>query len=102
MLGAYNVRKLGGYPTKSGKETKWGRFYRGDGLQGLTDKDVATLEEKNIILDIDLRSHSEINKNVDRLKGINGIAYESISLLSIFEDQIKIYPRLIFLRCQSH
>nr|WP_088369680.1 tyrosine-protein phosphatase [endosymbiont 'TC1' of Trimyema compressum] len=29
LEGAYNVRDLGGYPTKSDKETKWDRFYRG-------------------------------------------------------------------------
>ena len=36
-----------------------------------------------------MRGKSEINKNIDRLKGVAGIAYEPIPLLSIFEDQIK-------------
>ncbi|AMP20437.1 hypothetical protein AZF37_03955 [endosymbiont 'TC1' of Trimyema compressum] len=47
------------------------------------------MKSKNILLDIDLRSQSEIDKNIDRLKGVKGMAYASISLLSIFEDQIK-------------
>ena len=47
------------------------------------------MKSKNILLDIDLRSQSKIDKNVDRLKDVKGMVYAAISLLSIFEDQIK-------------
>lgn len=63
--GLYNCRDLGGYPTKDGKLTKWGVFYRSDAPDHLSSEDVAYLEKMNIYSVIDLRSPKEIALNPD-------------------------------------
>lgn len=42
MTGGYNFRDLGGFKTKDGKYTKWGRLFRSDDLSNLTDNDLST------------------------------------------------------------
>jgi protein-tyrosine phosphatase len=39
LEGAPNTRDLGGYGTVDGKEVRWGRLFRSDGLGALTDAD---------------------------------------------------------------
>ena len=43
LEGAPNTRDLGGYSTVDGKEVRWGRLFRSDGLGALTDTDRARL-----------------------------------------------------------
>lgn len=43
LSGAPNTRDLGGYGTYDGKQTRWGRVFRSDGLADLTDADRARL-----------------------------------------------------------
>lgn len=59
LQGAYNVRDLGGYPTKDEQVTKWGRLFRADALSALTEADWKILKTKNICTIIDLRSQIE-------------------------------------------
>ena len=40
LQGAINFRDLGGYPTKDGKQVKWGKIYRSADISKLTDKDI--------------------------------------------------------------
>jgi protein-tyrosine phosphatase len=53
--GATNFRDLGGYPTVDGGTTRWGKVYRSDGLQSLTDDDVDRFEQLGIKVVYDLR-----------------------------------------------
>src|SRR5262249_14886931 len=39
LNGAPNTRDLGGYGTVDGKQVRWGRIFRSDGLGALTDTD---------------------------------------------------------------
>ena len=59
LEGAHNFRDLGGCPTIGGGATKWGMLYRSDALSGLTQRDWAELEARNVRTVIDLRSGSE-------------------------------------------
>lgn len=57
LEGAVNVRDLGGLATVDGGTTRFGRIYRSDNLQGLTERDVELLvEELKLRHVIDLRS----------------------------------------------
>ncbi len=42
FVGITNLRDLGGYPTTSGGETRWGLVFRADALHKLTDDDLET------------------------------------------------------------
>lgn len=58
-MGATNFRDLGGYATLDGGITRWGRVYRSDGLQSLTDDDVGHFQRLGIKVVYDLRRDEE-------------------------------------------
>ena len=63
----YNFRDLGGYETTTGHSVKWGRIFRADKLDRLSNHDQDELIQLNINLDIDLRSQEETAISPDRL-----------------------------------
>lgn len=81
LTGALNVRDLGGHLTASGRETRYGKLYRSDGLDHLTEEDLKVLLSLGIQQDIDLRSASEMEKWSDPLGEQPEIAYRKIPLL---------------------
>jgi protein-tyrosine phosphatase len=61
LVGAVNVRDLGGLPTHDGKTTQFGRVLRADNLQDLTEADITYLLDHLRLTDVvDLRSGAEI------------------------------------------
>lgn len=56
----HNFRDLGGYRLDDGRVTTWGRIFRADGLQRLTDDDLAVIDAVGIRTVIDLRTTAEI------------------------------------------
>jgi len=61
LEGCFNFRDLGGYPTRDGRTVRWRRMFRADGLQALTEADVAHLQDDLQLQDIiDLRSTAEL------------------------------------------
>lgn len=81
LEGAHNVRDLGGYPTKDGRTTKKGVFFRADSMANLTAGDVAKLRKLGVTLAVDLRSPEEILKKPSRLAGVDGIRYEKVPMI---------------------
>ena len=65
--GARNFRDLGGYRATDGKTVCWGRLYRSDGLNELTDKDLELLSELSLDRVIDFRTELESGHRPDRL-----------------------------------
>jgi protein-tyrosine phosphatase len=62
LEGAVNVRDLGGLATVDGETTRFGRVYRSDNLQGLTERDIELLVgDLKLRHVIDLRSTPEVN-----------------------------------------
>lgn len=60
LAGTDNIRDLGGYPTKDGRRTKWGKYYRADSLHHVAPAGHAFLQkEKGIHTIIDLRFSME-------------------------------------------
>lgn len=67
--GPDNFRDLGGYPTRHGPPTRWGRAFRSDRLDGLSARDQAVIESLGISTVFDLRSNAEVAAAPDRLPG---------------------------------
>jgi len=64
LEGCFNFRDLGGYPTRDGAHVRWRRMFRSDGLQALTEADVAQLcDELSLASVVDLRSTAEISND---------------------------------------
>ncbi|MCR8642726.1 tyrosine-protein phosphatase [Paenibacillus sp. N1-5-1-14] len=82
VTGAYNVRDLGGYETKTGQTTRWGVFYRADGLHQLSEDSTQALIDRNIHTVIDLRSSFEVDKQKDVFDGMDGVHYINIALIN--------------------
>lgn len=62
LVGAFNFRDLGGYPTVDGRSTRWGRLFRSDGLHELTPDDLDVLRELGLACVIDLRTPAELDR----------------------------------------
>ena len=62
LEGCLTFRDLGGYPTGDGRRVRWRRVYRSDGLDLLTEGDVARIRDELRLSDVvDLRSTLERN-----------------------------------------
>jgi protein-tyrosine phosphatase len=57
--GCVNFRDLGGYATTDGRTVAWRRLFRADGLNKLSDSDLAQLAELGLSTVIDLRTLDE-------------------------------------------
>jgi protein tyrosine/serine phosphatase len=69
LVGAYNFRDLGGYPTLDGRVTRWGQLFRSDTLSELTDDDLEVLREVGLTSVIDLRTNAELERTGRGLLG---------------------------------
>ncbi|MGB9498436.1 MAG: tyrosine-protein phosphatase [Dissulfuribacterales bacterium] len=67
LEGAVNFRDIGGYKTFDGREVKWGKVFRADGLARLTAGDHQLLRQIGIKHVFDFRTLSEANESPDRL-----------------------------------
>ena len=67
LQGALNFRDLGGYPTKDGKQVKWGKIYRSAEINNLTNSDVNTLDNLAINYVMDFRGPAEVAAAPDKI-----------------------------------
>jgi protein-tyrosine phosphatase len=70
FAGATNFRDLGGYATRDGGVTRWGLVYRSDGLQQLTDDDIAHYDQLGIRVVYDLRRDDEREQLPNRVESV--------------------------------
>jgi len=76
LQGAVNFRDIGGYPTKDGRHVKWGRIYRSDALNKLSDNDLKKLQGLSLMYVADFRGPYEVKAAPDRLP--EGVARVSL------------------------
>jgi protein-tyrosine phosphatase len=78
--GCFNFRDLGGYPTADGRQTRWRRLFRADGLSRLTKNDFATLASLGIVTVIDLRTVLEADTQGRFPGDVDGVSYHHLPL----------------------
>jgi protein tyrosine/serine phosphatase len=81
LVGAYNFRDLGGYPTTDGRRTRWGRVFRSDTLQELTDTDLDVLRQLGLATIVDLRTPTEVERDGRGLLADEPVRYINLSVL---------------------
>lgn len=91
LSGCSNFRDLGGLPTTNGSITTWGRVFRSDTLQELTDDDVKkVLDDIGLGTIIDLRTSREIkNEGRGPLEG-EAVAYVHLPFIADLEVQDEV------------
>ncbi|MEZ5167618.1 MAG: tyrosine-protein phosphatase [Acidimicrobiales bacterium] len=93
MDGPSNFRDLGGYPTIDGGATRWGRVFRSDGLDQLSDADHDRLRHLGITTVFDLRSEAEVEQAPDRLP--DGIDHVHLPMSSDVAQQRSMLQRIL-------
>lgn len=78
---AKNFRDLGGYRTLDGRTVRWGKLYRSDQLNKLTDADLVRLTALNLNRIIDFRAEHEKEMEPDRLPTNTKIPVVEIPIL---------------------
>ena len=94
LVGAYNFRDLGGYPTTDGRVTRWRQLYRSDTLHDLSETDVSALRGMGLQTIIDLRTAAELaTTGRGPLEG-EDIAYLHLSVIqeAIRNDPVVLPP----------
>lgn len=75
LAGSFNVRDLGGYTTADGRETRWRRLLRADGLHSLTQEAQAQLVAEGVTTVIDLRHDDEIQREPNVFAESSSVRY---------------------------
>lgn len=70
--GAFNVRDIGGYPTRDGGTVRWRHVYRADSLHLLNERDAAVFEDLGLVAIYDLRKPPERTRFPTRLPASRG------------------------------
>lgn len=67
LEGSLNFRDLGGYHTADGRQVRWGRVFRSDALDRLTDEDLTVIDGMGLRLICDLRGDAEAQDRASRI-----------------------------------
>jgi protein-tyrosine phosphatase len=89
---AHNVRDLGGYKTRSGGVTQWGRFLRADTMHRLTEADQAALLDYGVRTVVDLRRTDETVAEPDVFAQSAAVAFHHLNMIG---DEILEVGRVI-------
>src|SRR4051812_37022237 len=81
LVGAFNFRDLGGYPTADGRRTRWGRVFRSDTLDALSDDDLGVLRQLGLRTVVDLRTRNEAERDGRGPLGTEPVRYVHLSVL---------------------
>lgn len=107
LKGGINFRDMGGFPTQDGHYVKWGKVFRSDELNKLTETDLNYLQSIPVISVVDFRTNEEINLSPDKLpKGANyhhlQIGYGNLSVNHIMVLAQEGEPKIIELMEQMN
>jgi len=85
LVGAQNVRDLGGYTTTDGSSTRWRRFLRSDGMHLLTEADQEKLLAYGVGTVIDLRMSVEAEKTPNAFSLSTEVTFHHLDLMAGLE-----------------
>ncbi len=80
LEGAPNIRDLGGYRTREGGETQWGKIFRAGRLSSLTEQDKNTLAQFQLRVICDFRRPDEYQRDVTNLGDHSNIAIHNLAI----------------------
>ncbi|MGO7367740.1 tyrosine-protein phosphatase [Rhizobium ruizarguesonis] len=80
LEGAFNVRDLGGYATRTAETTRWRSVLRGDGLHRLSEGDIDTLLTTGVTTVIDLRNAEETAVEENPFRSHPAVRFHNTSL----------------------
>ncbi len=83
----HNFRDLGGYPTADGRRTRWGRIFRADGLQRLTETDVDILRPLGLRTVIDLRTVRELDERGSFPIDLHPVEFHHLPVIDVTWDR---------------
>jgi len=78
IIGALNLRDMGGYPTADGRRTRWNVLYRSGTTHRMTAADLQRLTRYGIRFAHDLRSNGERREYPSALSRLPGIDYRFV------------------------
>ena len=81
LVGAFNFRDLGGYPTTGGGATRWGKLFRSDTLHELTEADLEVLRDIGLASVIDLRTATEVERTGRGVLATEPVRYLHLSVV---------------------
>lgn len=83
---SYNVRDLGGYPTRDGGRTRWHRLLRAGNLDRLTVRSQHALLSAGLTTVVDLRDLSEVRRYPDVFARNAAVRYLNLPMVPIDSD----------------
>ncbi len=86
LEGCFNFRDAGGYPTGDGRPVRWRRLFRADGLQRLTEADLAALAWLGPLTVLDLRTDTEITER-GRIPESGALTYHHLPMVDVLPDR---------------
>ena len=93
LQGANNVRDLGGYHTRDGGSTRWGRFLRADTLHLLSPEAQTVLLDYGVDTVIDLRQTNETQSWPDVFARSPAVQYHHLNMIGDEEPEIEPLPQ---------
>jgi len=94
LEGTVNFRDIGGYKTSDGREVKWGKVFRSDGLARLTEKDHLALLRMGIVRVFDFRTPAEVSEAPDTLPEDGSITHVNLPVTHGKFDFVDAMARL--------
>jgi protein-tyrosine phosphatase len=94
LEGAVNFRDIGGYQTTDGRQVRWGRVFRSDGLTRLTGPDLAVLSRLGVRYVFDFRTAAEAADAPNRLPEAPPVAYHNLPVSHGKFDFVQAVKRL--------
>ncbi len=94
LEGAVNFRDIGGYKTRDGREVKWGKVFRADGLVRLTEKDHLMMKQIGIERVFDFRTPAEVSEAPDKLPEDGSITHVNLPVTHGKFDFVDAMARL--------
>lgn len=94
LEGCFNFRDLGGFDTVDGRQTRWGRLFRGDSVHLMTEADaVVAHEELGIQTLFDLRGDLEISVGGQGLLADRGLTRRHVPLSAKVDTAVSAMAR---------
>jgi protein tyrosine/serine phosphatase len=87
LEGGFNVRDIGGYPTRDGHTVRWQRVYRAGGPHALTADDVTALRALEIATVLDLRTLDETNEHATYRDTLAPQAHHHLPMIETLPDE---------------